>query len=149
MLTKNFFQKKILLKFRRIRERCLACGSKKLQKYEVITSRTRPNLYLFFFECSYCHGHYGTLLGPFKYIKGEFYAHNDPSNTTNIVGLYVGSVILGRIGDIDVEDTEYDIESNETNYVGLGDQNETNFDWRLMCRKGPTFYVNGTFTEFD
>ena len=55
MLTKNFFQKKILLKFRRIRERCLACGSKKLQKYEVITSRTRPNLYLFFFECSYCH----------------------------------------------------------------------------------------------
>lgn len=94
-------------------------------------------------------GYYGTLLGPIKVIKGEFYPHWNHSKVTNITGVYFGAVIFGTIGDVDLKIDQYNITTNETNYVGLGDQNETRFDWRIMGRQGPTFYMKATISKLE
>ena len=92
-------------------------------------------------------GYYGKFFGPLRVIKGEFYPHWNHTKITNIVGICSDKVIFGEIGEVDLKDV-YDVETNETNFVGIGDKNETNFDWRIMGREGPTFYMKGTFSKF-
>jgi hypothetical protein len=94
-------------------------------------------------------GYYGKLFGPIYAFSGKIYPFWDSSKTTNISGLFFGPIVFGWIGDMNLTDESiYDIDVNETTYVGIGDQDESIFDWRIMGRTGPTFYLKGNFTEF-
>ena len=97
-------------------------------------------------------GYYGKLLGPIYVFAGKFYPRWNLKQTTNISGIFFGPVVFGVIGDINLtfEDIGelYDIKTNETNYVGIGINEETVFDWRIMGVSGPAFFIKGNFTEF-
>jgi len=93
-------------------------------------------------------GHYKNFIGPIKYFKGSFYPYSNHSKITNISGVFFGSVVFGKIGDVDVDQEGYNFESNETNYVGIGSFNETNYDWRIISRTGPAFYIKGDLSIF-
>ncbi len=94
-------------------------------------------------------GYYGKFIGSIKVFKGKFYPTWNESRITNISGIYTNSVIFGQIGDIDIDSNEYNIESNETSYIGIGSQNTTNYNWRIMSKTGPTFYIKGVFSKFE
>ena len=96
----------------------------------------------------------GTVSGYYKegalsFFAGAFVPHWNESCVTYINGVYFGPILFGELGDLTVEDAEYEGTCNETIYVGIGNYNATNFDWRLMGQEGPTFYMKGTFTKFE
>ena len=94
-------------------------------------------------------GYYGKLIGPIYTFSGKLYPFWDSSKTTNISGLFFGPIVFGWIGDVNLTvESIYDVEVNETTYVGIGDQDASIFDWRIMGRTGPTFFIKGNFTEF-
>jgi len=93
-------------------------------------------------------GFYGKVLGPINYFSGQFYPIWNQSKLTNITGFYFSSFILGRIGDIDVTQIEYDIKTNESGYGGFGSYNQTNFNYRIVGKSGPTIFLKGTFSKF-
>jgi hypothetical protein len=94
-------------------------------------------------------GYYGKIFGPIYAFSGKVYPFWNSSKTTNISGLFFGPVVFGMIGDMNLSvNTIYDVKTNETNYVGIGEQDESIFDWRIMGRSGPTFYLKGNFKEF-
>jgi hypothetical protein len=101
------------------------------------------------FEIGNISGFYGKFIGSIKIFKGKFYPAWNESKIINISGIYAYSVLFGQIGDIDIESNEYDIETNETSYVGIGSQNITDYNWRIMSKTGPTFYIKGVFSKFD
>lgn len=94
-------------------------------------------------------GYYGQILGPFYLMVGQFYPRWNESQITNITGVYFGPIIFGGLGEIDVETDGYIVSTSETHFAGIGDQNLTHFDWRIMGREGPTFYLKGNFSEFE
>lgn len=93
-------------------------------------------------------GHYGKYLRQIYVLQGEFYSKHNPENKSEISGVSIGRILGGRIGDIDVDEGDYEFELEEADYCGLGGFNETNFDWRIMLRNGPTFYIKGTYNSF-
>ena len=93
-------------------------------------------------------GFYGNIINKVYIIQGVFYPHENHSKTSNITGICYGHLLGGRIGDINVNMDTYEIELYEANYGALGDFNETSFNWRLMLRTGPTFYLKGNFISF-
>lgn len=94
-------------------------------------------------------GYYTNMVGPLNRFIGEIYTHWDQSKKSEISGLYFGSFIIGQLGDIDIENITLEIKENETGFGGYGDQNETNFDWRIVSKSGPTYYLKGTFSKFE
>ena len=94
-------------------------------------------------------GYYGKLLGPISIFNGQIYPFWNSSDTTNITGIFLGPILFGGIGDINITITSYEIDVNETNYVGIGYQEDDEFDWRIMGASGPTFYLKGDFKEFE
>lgn len=94
-------------------------------------------------------GYYGTLLGPISIFSGQIYPYWNSTQTTNITGIFVGPILFGGIGDINLTVTSYEIDVNETNYVGIGYQEDDEFDWRIMGISGPTFFLKGNFVEFE
>ena len=94
-------------------------------------------------------GYYGKFFGPIGIFKGKFYPHWNHTKITNIVGIQFGIVIFGEMGEINLTEIYDDVKTNETNFVGIGDKNETHVDWRIMGREGPTFYITGTFSKLE
>jgi len=92
-------------------------------------------------------GYYGNIFGSINYFQGKFSPFFNENIITNITGFSFGSVIFGYIGDVDLETELYKIKTNESNYVGIGGFNESNFDWRIMSWTGPTFFIKGTFDQ--
>ena len=86
--------------------------------------------------------------GNLGYFVGEFIPHWNTSMKTEINGLFFGQILFGQIGDLTVDDVDYEGTVNETIYVGIGSVNETDFNWRLMGLEGPTFYMKGNFEKF-
>jgi hypothetical protein len=82
-------------------------------------------------------------------IDGKFIPRWNESLETRIVGRYIGPFIFGSLGNLEMEDPDYSDDVNQTFYVGLGTNNETVFDFRLMGQEGPTFYMKGTFSKFN
>lgn len=101
------------------------------------------------FEIGNFSGYYTNMIGPLNRFVGEFYPHWNHSKISEISGLFLGPFIFGKIGDIDIENMTLEIQANETGFGGYGDQNETNFDWRIVSKSGPTFYLKGTFSKFE
>jgi len=94
-------------------------------------------------------GYYGKIFGPIYAFIGKINPFWDTTKTTNISGLFFGPVVFGRIGDVNLTvESKYDVNINETGYVGIGDQDESKFNWRIMGRTGPTFYLKGNFIDF-
>jgi hypothetical protein len=92
-------------------------------------------------------GHYKNIFGPISVLKGVFYPHWNTSQKTNITGIYFFEhFIFGQLGDIDIDEPGYELKTNETGYSGYGDYNQTCFDFRLVSKAGPTFYIKGTFS---
>ena len=85
------------------------------------------------------------------WIAGTLYVKNETDKDTPVSefkGLFFDVFFCGRLGKMDVEvDENYNTSNDETPFVGIGYQNETEFDWRLMGLKGPTFYMKGEFKE--
>lgn len=100
------------------------------------------------YEIGEISGHYGKIFGKVYVLQGIFYPYNNQSRISNITGLCYGHLLGGRIGDIDIDIDMYNIELNEANYGAFGDFNETHFNWRLMLKTGPTFYIKGDFYKF-
>ncbi len=95
-------------------------------------------------------GYYGKLFGQINIFSGKIYPNWNTSLITNITGIYFGPVLFGGIGDINLTvDDIYNINVNETNYVGIGNKNDTDFNWRIMGISGPTFFIKGDFTQFE
>ena len=94
-------------------------------------------------------GYYGKLFGQIYIISGKICPFFNSSKTTNISCIFFGPVVFGTIGDINltVEDN-FDVNVNETTYVGIGGKDKSIFNWRIMGRTGPTFYLKGNFEEF-
>jgi hypothetical protein len=92
-------------------------------------------------------GYYGKIFGKVYIFQGFFYPNYNKSRVTNITGLCYGNIIGGRIGNISIDDNLYDIELREANYCGIGDFNETFFNWRILLKTGPTFYIKGNFLK--
>ena len=94
-------------------------------------------------------GYWGKLFGPIYAFSGKINPFWNQTKTTNISGLFFGPVVFGWIGNINLTvENIYDVDVNETTYVGIGDQDESIFNWRIMGITGPTFYIKGSFTEF-
>ena len=94
-------------------------------------------------------GYYGD-----KYIgiiSGKIEPYENSSNVTYFEGLFLGPFILGRVGEmkINIEELGYNKVYNESLFVGIGDMNETEYHWRIIGLKGPTFYLDGEFEKFD
>jgi hypothetical protein len=100
------------------------------------------------FEIGEIHGYYGRIFGKVYIFQGIFYPNSNKSRTSNITGLCYGHLIGGRMGDINIDVDLYNIELSEANYCGIGDFNETFFNWRLLLKSGPTFYINGEFLKY-
>jgi hypothetical protein len=100
------------------------------------------------YELGELSGYYGKILGKVYVIQGIFYPHDNQSRISNITGICYGHLLGGRIGDIKVNMDMYNIELSEANYGAFGDFNETCFNWRLMLKTGPTFYLTGDFLKF-
>ncbi len=94
-------------------------------------------------------GYYREHLNFIRVIGGEFYPHYNTSKKSNITGINIGSVIYGNIGDINIENIDYDINQNKSNYVGIGLKNESSFNYRIMGKTGPTMYIKGSFNAFE
>ncbi len=90
-------------------------------------------------------GYYGKIFSKIYYIQGFFYPYDNNSKISNISGICYEHFLFGKIGSFSIKFDMYNIESNETNYVGFGEFNETFFNWRLMQNIGPTFYLKGDF----
>ena len=99
------------------------------------------------YEIGEIQGYYGKIFSKLYIFQCIFYPNNNKSRITNISGLCYGNLIGGRIGDINIDENLYDIELKEANYCGIGDFNETFFNWRLILKTGPTFYINGNFLK--
>jgi len=83
------------------------------------------------------------------WIAGTFYVKNETGKDTPVSefkGIFFNVFFCGRLGEMDVKvDENYNTSNNETPFVGIGYQNETKFDWRVMGLKGPTFFMKGEF----
>jgi hypothetical protein len=84
---------------------------------------------------------------PIRYLKGQIYPHWNHSKIINITAVYLGPYVIGKIGDIDIKEPGYniDVKTNETEFGGIGRHNNTNFNWRIIGPKGPSFYMQGIF----
>ena len=76
----------------------------------------------------------------FGYFFAGFADFGEPNATWFIKGFFFGPFMFGSIGE-----NEY---ANETLFVGIGRIGESEYHWRLMGEVGPTFFVDGTYTEF-
>ncbi len=100
------------------------------------------------FEIGEIHGYFGNIFNKIYIFQGIFYPNNNKSNISNITGLCYGHLVGGRIGEINIDLDTYNIELSEANYCGIGEFNETFFNWRLILKTGPTFYIYGDFLKF-
>jgi len=95
-------------------------------------------------------GYYGRIIGLIYAFKGNIYPKWNPSKSTNISAIFFSDFLFGSIGDINLtKDDEPFIETNQTIFVGIGDQNVSCFNWRIMGKTGPTFYLKGNFSKFE
>ena len=71
------------------------------------------------------------------------FSHYNGNNAARLEGWFVGPYLVGKVWKIDDE-------SNQIAYVGIGNYNETSseFVWRLMAFRGPTFYMWGNSAKF-
>jgi hypothetical protein len=90
-------------------------------------------------------GNYKKIVRNLYIIKGIFYPSDNRSQISNITGICYGNILIGNIEYINIDNDPYNFEFDESNYVGFGDFNETSFNWRLMLKIGPTFYIRGNF----
>jgi hypothetical protein len=100
------------------------------------------------YEIGEISGYYSNIFGKVYILRGCFYSHNNISKISNLTGICYGNLMGGRIGNINVNIDLYNIELSETNYGAIGEFNETSFNWRLMLKTGPTFYIKGDFEKF-
>lgn len=96
----------------------------------------------------------GTIQGYYKTgylsrISGIFVPNWNQSQKTEISGFYIGPFIFGSLDELNIQDPDYTAATNKTVYVGLGSQNVTSFNWRIMGKEGPTFYIEGVLSKFD
>ena len=99
------------------------------------------------YEVGEISGFYGKILSKIYVFQAVFYPYNNHSRISNITGLCYGNLMGGRIGDINIDVEMYNIELSEANYGAFGSFNETSFNWRLMLKTGPTFYLKGDFLK--
>lgn len=71
----------------------------------------------------------------FKYYSGE--------NATILNGVIFGPYMFGNAIELE--------SGNKTAFVGIGHYNASSseFLWRLMSFKGPTFFMSGKYTKFE
>ena len=88
----------------------------------------------------------GWMFGYYKRTPkfGYYYAGFADFGQTNaswfIQGIFVGPFMFGSLGE-----NEY---ANDTIFVGIGRIENNEYHWRLMGEEGPTFFVDGEYTEF-
>ena len=81
-----------------------------------------------------------------EYRVGHFlidFSRYNGDDAARLEGWFVGPYLVGKVWQIDDE-------ANQTAYVGIGNYNETSteFAWRLMAFRGPTFYMWGNSAKF-
>jgi len=95
-------------------------------------------------------GYYTKIMGFIYSFTGVIYPFGDKTKPTNISALFFGSFIIGFLDKINIsQENQYNINTNITYFVGIGEQNESSFDWRIMGYTGPTFFLKGNFLEFE
>jgi hypothetical protein len=77
----------------------------------------------------------------FGYFYAAFGYFNYENISWFIQGFFFGPFMFGSLGENE--------SANTTVFVGIGRYDETNYHWRLMGEKGPTFFMNGTYTKFN
>ena len=77
----------------------------------------------------------------FGYFNAVFAKYGEENATWLIKGFFLGPFMFGSFAE-----NEY---ANETLFVGIGRITETEYHWRMMGEEGPTFFVDGTYTEFN
>ena len=98
------------------------------------------------YEIGNISGYYKKIVKNLYIIQGIFYPYKDQSQISNFSGLCYGNLLFGNIELIKIDIEVYDFEIVESNYVGFGEFNDTSFNWRLMLKTGPTFYLEGSFS---
>lgn len=79
------------------------------------------------------------------FFYGGFAEFGEENATAYLSGIFFGPFMLGTISEMIGEN----VSGNQSLFVGLGNYNETNFYWRIMGMKGPTYFMYGTYSMFE